>query len=293
MFKSTVALKCCLCHLWHIHARWVSTLHWSYLSVAKSAANMWHLTLSMCRLHPQIRRLDLWLDDRPAFQPASASSTNRQNAAVISPLCFLMLLFQQARLSYYGGGKSSLTDVLLGRGRDLSTSVLHHRYVCLVQHRLAYSGSQHFLFFSPSPGLIAWMNVFCLLLCMQESRHHGFECSPSFFSFFYSTKVHLWCWCLSCGPLLRIYSCFFFSRTDIADLSIRIGTVFADTGSWNPWKLCVFKVWKVFESAVFIQIAQFCNIVQSNVRLKHWITVETILIYLITHNFISTEVKSD
>lgn len=79
-----------------------------------------------------------------------------------------MFLFRQARLSHYGGGKSSLTEVgallvppvpFLGSELVKNSPPLisdHHFVLCFFRQRLVYSIPNTFSFL---PGFIAWMDV--------------------------------------------------------------------------------------------------------------------------------------
>lgn len=126
-----------------------------------------------------------------------------------------MFLFQPARLSHYGGGKSSLTEVetllvfppppVFGfrAWYESSTSIPDHHFVLFFsRHRLVSSVCN-----TSSVRCLLWFFIFlawvtCMdgcplcsllknVLCMVENGQHGSECSPLFFCL----NVHLWCLC--------------------------------------------------------------------------------------------------
>lgn len=102
---------------------------------------------------------------------ASISSTNWQKIAIIS-LFASYVLFQQARLSHYGRGKSSLTGVetllvppfFLGSELGMNSPPQSQTTILFLsllfrQHLVYYTFLFYFTFFSA--WFIAWMDVFC------------------------------------------------------------------------------------------------------------------------------------
>lgn len=128
---------------------------------------------------------------------ASISSTNWQKIAIIS-LFASYVPFQQARLSHYGGGKSSFIEVetllvppspFLGSELEFSTSIPDTHFVVL----FCFSTTSSSFFFSCLGLLHGWMFYLlfiyffcaCSLLKMYcawwEKSQHGSECSPPYF----------------------------------------------------------------------------------------------------------------